>query len=203
MSEVSVTMFGPPGPADGYEAVAQGFMASRSRSTIGRSTVAAWAGTLTPGAAVLDLGCGHGVPISQTLIDHGLSVYGVEASPTLCAAFRARFPHAYADCASVEGSRFFDRRFDAVIAWGLMFLLAREAQARVIPKVAAALNPGGKFLFTAPRQNCGWPDAMTGQTSISLGAAAYRRIIESAALVLDGETDDEGENHYYFVRKPS
>lgn len=196
-----MTTPGPPDPSNGYDAVAHDFMASRSRSAVGRSTVAAWAGTLAAGAAVLDLGCGHGVPISQVLVDQGLTVHGVEASPTLCAAFRTRFPHAHVECASVEESRFFDRRFDAVIAWGLMFLLAREAQARVIHKVSAALNPGGKFLFTAPRQNCGWPDAMTGQTSISLGSDAYRRIVESAALVLDGETDDEGENHYYFVRK--
>jgi SAM-dependent methyltransferase len=190
-----------PDRSNGYEAIARDFIAARDRSNVGAGHVREWARSLSPGAAVLDLGCGHGVPISQVLVDLGLSVYGVEASPTLCAAFRTRFPQAYADCASVEESRFFDRRFDAVIAWGLMFLLGRDAQARVIHKVAAALNPGGKFLFTAPRQNCGWPDAMTGQTSISLGSDAYRRIIESAALVLDGETDDEGENHYYFTRK--
>ena len=43
--------------------------------------------------------------------------------------------------------------------------------------------------------------AMFRQKSVSLGADAYRRIVEAAGLILDDEDDDEGQNHYYFVRK--
>lgn len=39
-----------------------------------------------------------------------------------------------------------------VKAWGLLFLLTPGAQARVIEKVAVILNPGGRFLFTAPKE---------------------------------------------------
>jgi 2-polyprenyl-3-methyl-5-hydroxy-6-metoxy-1,4-benzoquinol methylase len=45
-----------------------------------------------PRSAILDLGCSHGVPISQTLIDEGFTVFGVDASRTLIEAFRKRFP---------------------------------------------------------------------------------------------------------------
>jgi len=47
---------------------------------------------LPDGANVLDLGCGTGVPITKTLIERGLHVYGIDASPSMLAAFRARFP---------------------------------------------------------------------------------------------------------------
>ena len=120
----------------------------------------------------------------------------------MIAAFRARFPHAPAEISPVEDSRFFDRRFDGVVAWGLVFLLAPETQARLIHKVAAALKPGGKFLFTAPYQKCEWSDILTGRKSVSLGAEAYRRIVEAAGLILDDETEDEGQNHYYLIRRP-
>jgi 2-polyprenyl-3-methyl-5-hydroxy-6-metoxy-1,4-benzoquinol methylase len=50
------------------------------------------------GAIVLDLGCGSGVPISQAIADEGLTVYGVDASPSMIAAFRAWFPEAAAEC---------------------------------------------------------------------------------------------------------
>jgi hypothetical protein len=57
-------------------------------------------------------------------------------------------------------------------------------------------------LFTAPREACEWKDAMTGLRSESLGAPAYRRLLETAGLVLLDETEDEGENHYYVALKP-
>lgn len=188
--------------SNGYETVSEKFISSRTRSGIGTATVRQWAKALPPGGDVLDVGCGHGAPISEALVDEGLNVYGVDASPSMIAAFRARFPHAPAELSAVEDSRFFDRRFDGVIAWGLVFLLAPETQANLIHKIAAALKPGGKFLFTAPYQKCEWSDILTGRKSISLGEDAYRRIVEAAGLILADEAEDEGQNYYYFVRKP-
>jgi len=36
----------------------------------------------------------------------------------------------------------------------------------------------------------------------SLGAKAYRRLLEAAGLLMTGETDDEGENHYHMAFRP-
>jgi 2-polyprenyl-3-methyl-5-hydroxy-6-metoxy-1,4-benzoquinol methylase len=188
--------------SNGYEGVSGEFISGRTRSSFGAATVRQWAKTLSTGGDVLDLGCGSGAPISQALADEGLNVYGVDASPSMIAAFRARFPYAPAERNAVEDSQFFGRSFDGVVAWGLMFLLPSDAQVNLIHKVAAALKPGGRFLFTAPRQICEWSDNLTGWKSVSLGSDAYTRIVESAGLLLDDEADDEGENHYYFVRKP-
>lgn len=191
-----------PDGSNGYEAAAEDFMSHRTASTIGAATVRQWARLFPRGGAVLDLGCGHGLPISRTLVDEGLTLFGVDASVTMIAAFRARFPEAPAEHGEVQDSRFFGRKFDGVVAWGLMFLLSEDAQAKVIHKVGVALEPGGRFLFTAPQQECEWLDSLTGQRSRSLGSDAYRRLVESAGLILDDEADDEGENHYFFVRKP-
>lgn len=187
--------------SNGYEAVSTEFIALRARSRVGAATVREWARALPPGGSVLDLGCGHGDPISRVLVDLGLAVHGVDSSPSMIAAFRKRFPDAPAECAPVEESRFFGLAFDAVVAWGLMFLLAPGAQTSLIHRVGRALKPGGRFLFTAPSQVAEWPDSMTGQTSVSLGAKAYRHILEEAGLSVIDEADDEGENHYYFSQK--
>lgn len=189
--------------SNGYETVADDFMSHRAGSTIGVATVRRWAKLLPPGGAVLDLGCGHGVPISQALVDEGFTVSGVDASATMIAAFRAQLPNAPAEHSEVEDAQFFGLQFDGVIAWGLMFLLTGDAQAKVIRKIAAALKPGGRFLFTAPQQGCEWPDNLTGQMSRSLGSDAYRRLVESAGLLLEDEADDDGQNHYFFVRRPA
>lgn len=188
--------------SNGYEAISENFMFIRSGSNTGIATVRDWAKSLWPGGSVLDVGCGHGVPISEVLIDQGFAVYGIDASPSMVAAFRSRFPYAFVECGTIEDSQFFGRRFDGVIAWGLMFLLTPDIQAALIHKVALALKPGGKFLFTAPPQACEWLDNLTGQNSVSLGSATYHKIVESEGLVLVGEAEDEGQNHYYFVCKP-
>jgi SAM-dependent methyltransferase len=140
--------------------------------------------------------------ISQVLVDEGFEVYGVDASNRMIEAFRTRLPNAQAECAAVEDSEFFGRTFDGVFAWGLMFLLSADVQVAVIPRIARALKPGGKLLFTAPSHVCAWQDALTGRESVSLGDDRYRQLLKSEGLVLDGGASDEGGNHYYFASKP-
>jgi 2-polyprenyl-3-methyl-5-hydroxy-6-metoxy-1,4-benzoquinol methylase len=187
--------------SNGYEAVAQVHI--RTRRSIGAAVVRNWASLLPRGASILDIGCGHGVPISQALIENGYRVYGVDASPTMIAAFRERFANACAECSAVEDSDFFGRAFDGVVAWGLMFLLPADLQQLVIRKVSQALKEKGTFLFTSPRHACTWTDAQTGRQSISLGFARYRKLLSSEGLTITGTRLDEGDNHYYFASKTS
>lgn len=192
-----------PDKSNGYEAVASAFIAGRGRDILetGASDVADWSSCLPGGATVLDLGCGTGVPISQAFIERGFHLYGVDASPTMVAAFRARFPTVPVECAAVEESDLFGRTFDGVVAWGLFFLLDADVQRRLVAKVAAVLLSGGKFLFTAPSERGSWADAMTGRTSISLGYQAYRNALEAEGMPIVGTHRDNAHNHYYFAQK--
>jgi SAM-dependent methyltransferase len=192
--------------SNGYEGIASIYIARRGSrprvgDAIGAATVRAWAQAFPAGAAVLDLGSGPGEPSTRVLREAGLATYAVEASPAMVAAFRERFPSVPIEQSTAEASAFFDRTFDGVLAWGLLFLLKPGAQALVIEKVAGALNPGGRFLFTAPKESLEWLDAMTGRQSQSLGAQIYERLLRDAGLTWVDEAQDEGENHYYFVEK--
>ncbi len=189
--------------SNGYEGHAQRFLRVRggARRGVGTTTVRQWARSLSPGATVLDLGCGTGLPLSQVLLEEGLRVYGLDASPTLVHAFRQNFPASPVSCEAVEHSPFFERQFEAILAWGLLFLLPAPAQALVLQKAAYALLTGGKLLFTAPSQAVTWQDALTGQESCSLGAATYTALLSEAGLMLVEEFDDEGANHYFSTVK--
>src|SRR5262249_30839091 len=71
--------------SNGYEGIAVQFLAGRgsARSTgVGVKTVRNWARTLPRAAAVLDLGCGSGFPITEVLVTEGLNVYAVDAAPS-------------------------------------------------------------------------------------------------------------------------
>ena len=190
----------PLDKSHGYEALAETFMRIRNRR-IGPSIVREWCGSLASGSAVLDLGCGSGVPITEVLVEAGFAVYGVDASPAMIRAFQERFPQVEVECAVVEESTFFDRTFDGAVAWGLIFLLPADVQAVVIAKVAEALKPGGRFLLTSTREAVRWKDGMTGEESVSLGAEAYEAMLLAQGLALTGHAVDEGENYYYFCVK--
>ena len=137
--------------SNGYEGVAAEFLAGRGRApstAVGAREVRNWARTLPSGATVIDLGCGSGLPITKVLVGEGLNVYGIDASPSLVNAFQHNFPEIPIACESVQDSLFFNRLFDGVIAWGLIFLLLPEDQRRLIQRVANILVPGGRFVLT-------------------------------------------------------
>jgi SAM-dependent methyltransferase len=189
--------------SNGYERVAGEFLAGRGsgRSVgVGVNEVRKWARTLPPSAAVIDLGCGPGFPLTDVLVSEGLEVYGVDAAPSFVEAFRHNLPNTPVICEAVQESRFFDRTFDGVLAWGLMFLLSPEDQRRLIQRIAEILVPGGRLLFTSVAKPAVWNDAMTGLESRSLGAEEYRRQLSAVGLSLIGEYEDEGQNHYFDVK---
>ncbi len=187
-------------PSNGYEAFSSWWTEQRTH-TIRPDVVLAWARDLPARTAVLDLGCGDGFPMSVALADAGFDAHGVDASPGMIRAFRQRLPDRQAECCPVQESVFFHRTFDGVIAWGLVFLLAPEVQQALIARVAQAMNPGGRFLFTAPWQPLEWRDALTGHASVSLGRHEYVRVLQTNGLIVVGDAVDEGENYYFLTQK--
>src|SRR5690242_11315281 len=77
--------------SNGYEGIAAAFVRTRS-ATIGVTRVRDWAKALPRGAAVVDLGCGPGLPITAVLVAEGLRVHGVDAAPSFVEAFRRNLP---------------------------------------------------------------------------------------------------------------
>lgn len=185
----------------GWEAISDEFMVIRSQ--VGARLVAEWAKTHLPAsAAILDIGCGSGVPISKVLVDNGFSVWGVDASPSMISAYRRNLPDMPAVCEAVQDSPFFNRTFIGVVSIGLVFLLDEGDQRKVLTKVANVLEPGGRFLFSAPREVCRWNDRLTGGPSISLGLDAYAAHLSNEGLQLGDCRTDEGGNNYYEAVKP-
>lgn len=186
--------------SNGWDAIAPAFMAAASPA-IGLQVIDLWASVFSPGSNLLDVGCGFGGVYTACLLDRGLQLFGLDASPTLVAEYAKRFPGIPVHCESAEHSLFFERQFDGVIAIGLLFLLPRDSQLQVLEKCAAALNTNGRLLFSAPAQQCQWQDLLTGKPSRSLGRDAYIQALAKSDLVLVNEYTDEGDNHYFDFTK--
>lgn len=181
----------------GWDAAADLLIGHRAQSNIGVAVLREWAARLPAGASILDLGCGAGAPVSTTLVELGFRVSGIDGSPRLVAAYRARFPHADAACEAVETFPWFGRTFDAAVAIGLLFLNDEGSQRAVIAHAGRAIRPGGRLLVTAPWQTATWIDPTTGLECRSLGRAEYLRAFARAGFAVDAMPTDDGENHYY------
>ena len=169
----------------------------RHRSETGIAEVRAWADSLAPKSEILDLGCGHGQPLASMLAEQGHRLFGIDLSPTLLENYQKNVPNSQVECDAVLNARLFDRKFDAVLAWGLMFLMPEADQLACFPRIAQATKAGGSFLFTAPRQVCQWQDLTSGDTSFSLGAEKYRAVLNQNGFELRAEFSGEGGNYYY------
>ncbi len=107
---------------------------------------------LTPGARVLDLGCGSGMPVALHLVQHGLRVTGVDTSPTLIALCRQRMPEQEWITAEMQALAL-PRRFDGLLGWDSFFHLTPEHQRTMFTVFAAHAAPGAFLLFnTGPEQ---------------------------------------------------
>ncbi|MBL9058706.1 MAG: class I SAM-dependent methyltransferase [Mangrovicoccus sp.] len=130
-----------------YEAKAAAWDRARSRALVERDWIARTVAGLAPGAPVLDLGCGSGAPISDHLIDRGFRVTGIDVAPAMLAMARARHPGAdwvLADMrhAPLPGGQ------GAIIGWDSVFHLTGAEQRALLPRLVAALAPGGHLLVT-------------------------------------------------------
>lgn len=93
-----------------------------------------------PGERILDVGCGDGA-LSLTIVAGGAELIGIEPSPSLVAAARAKGIHAVrGDARALPFSHCFDAVFtNAVLHWILQV-------DEVIRSVAGVLRPGGRFV---------------------------------------------------------
>jgi SAM-dependent methyltransferase len=162
------------------------------------------------GGAVLDLGCGCGVPFARDLAASGYAVTGVDLSAVQVERARrlvptARFLHADATQISLPPSR-----FDAVVSLYALIHMPLDEQPALLGRIGRWLRPGGWFLATTGH------GAWTGTEDHWLGgeapmwwshadAATYRAWIEQAGLsVVAQEVIPEGGGVHalFWARRP-
>ncbi len=184
-----------------YEMQALRYLDDRDRSRVGVELIERWARSLSFGTPIVEIACGGGYPITQVLVDSGLAVWAIDTSPTLLRQFRLRFPTIPTQCASALDSTYFGRTFEAVISIGLVSFLHEDEQLALLDRVSEILEPGGRFLFTAPIEMGTWRDVSTGLECWSLGRIGYTHALERLGFRMIRTHVDEGENNYYDAEK--
>ena len=122
--------------------------AEAGRSAISRHFESAF----TPGARVLDVGCGKGRDV-VALLDMGFDACGVEPNDAMRARALARDPRMDARIASSalpDLGQPFGGRFDAVVCNAVLMHLAPEAVPAALSALADVLLPRARVLLAVP-----------------------------------------------------
>ncbi|MBS7542275.1 class I SAM-dependent DNA methyltransferase [Ancylobacter oerskovii] len=140
---------------------------------------------VTPGAALLDIGCGPGLPIAGHLVAHGHRVTGIDSAPEMIALFRANLPEAEARVADMRELAL-GRRFGGLIAWDSFFHLSPGDQRRMFAIFAAHAEPGAPLLFTSGPAAGEAIGTLEGEPlyHASLDPAEYRARLDEAGFDL-------------------
>ncbi|MHC4140488.1 MAG: class I SAM-dependent methyltransferase [Planctomycetota bacterium] len=98
-------------------------------------------------AAVLDLGCGNGVPATQQLARR-FEVTGVDISQVQIQRARRLIPLARFICQDMCDLRFDRGTFDAIASFYAIIHVPLDEQPALFHRIAEWLKPGGHFLGT-------------------------------------------------------
>lgn len=101
-------------------------------------------GALPRKAAVLDIGCGSGLPVTVRLAEVA-QVIGVDISPAQIEQARRNVPQAKFITSDIMATEFEPQSFDAVIAVYALFHLPREEHRLLLERIATWLRPSGSL----------------------------------------------------------
>ena len=168
-----------------YERHAAEFDAQRSKRLHERVWLERFAERLPEGAAILDLGCGTGEPVTSWFAERGFRVTGVDIAEAMLDLARQRFPEGdwrRADMRSLD----LGERFDGIIAWHSFFHLTREEQRDTLPRLADHLVPGGVMLLTVGPEDGEVVGHVAGEPvyHASLSPAEYRGLLRELGMTI-------------------
>lgn len=127
---------------EGYEQVAEAYLADRRLHSADVAALAQLTGRLAPGALVLDAGCGAGLPIAAQL-SRSCRLVGVDFSSRQLKLASQNVPAALLTCQDLTRLGFAAGVFDAVCSYYAIIHIPREEHAGILNDFYRLLKPGG------------------------------------------------------------
>ena len=101
---------GQPSVTAIYQRHGEVWAEARNKELVERSWLDRFSALLPARGAVLDIGCGSGLPIARELVRRGFDVTGVDSTPTMISLFRRNLPDTPAHLMDMRQLAL-DRRF--------------------------------------------------------------------------------------------
>lgn len=150
---------------------------------------------LPEGAAVLELGCGAGLPTTRAFAER-FGVTGVDISERQIALARRNVPGARFVHADMAGLDLPPGSYDGVAAFYSLTHVPREEHGALLARIAGWLRPGGLFVGSmgAGPSEGEWEFHGVPMVFSHYDATTNRRLVADAGLAIESarvETEDE------------
>jgi cyclopropane fatty-acyl-phospholipid synthase-like methyltransferase len=133
----------------GYDQMAEQYLATKDpEDPLALRALADLASLLPKEAAVLDLGCGAGVPVTRWLADRGFAVTGVDVSAKQLDLARTSVPDGTFIKADMTEVDFGPESFHAVVAFHSVIHVPRTEHPALLKSIYRWLESGGALLAT-------------------------------------------------------
>lgn len=189
----------------GYDLVSRAYRADDAEDGAYAEWLDLLESRVEPGARILDLGCGCGIPVARRLAGR-YEVTGIDISPVQVARARELVPGATFLCADMTGLQLPDERFGAIVCLYALIHLPLGEQPVLLRNIWRWLRPGGVFMATVGH------GAWTGVERNWLGVEGgdmwwshadtetYRHWLTDAGLKIERETFvPEGASGHTFI----
>jgi SAM-dependent methyltransferase len=176
----------------GYDAVSERYRGDDDRPPEYTAWLRSLSPRLPPRAAVLDLGCGCGVPVSRELAALGHEVVGVDLSDRQVERARRLVPQARFIRADATEISFDEETFHAIVCLYMLIHVPVDRQEQLLRRMRDWLRPGGVLLATVGAR------AWSGHENDWLGSGApmwwshadatsYRRWLTAAGFAIEAD----------------
>ncbi len=189
----------------GYDAVSVSYDREYGGATKYQDWLSQLRAAIPAGGAVLDLGCGSGLPVALNLSGAGFAVTGVDISEVQVTRARELVPQAEFIRADVSTVEFPPESFDAVVTFYALIHIPVQEHLPLLREAAAWLRPGGLFVattgyeaWTGLEEN--WLDQGAAMWWSHADAATYRSWITDCGLSIEREefVPEGGSGHAFF-----
>lgn len=191
--------------AAGYEALAEDYLAARSRDGPGRELAGSLAADLPAGSLVLDAGCGAGVPASEELARRH-EVVGLDAARAQLELFAERVPAARPLRGDLTRLPLAAGAVDAVVCYHALIHVPRTEHGATLAEFRRVLPEGGRLLVTVGTEpwegtNPDWLETGVEMSWSFHGRERSLELLAAAGFAVEDETvrDDALGGSFLFV----
>ena len=131
----------------GYNKVAEDYLSDRDQFK-NNKYLEQMVKLLKPGAIVLDIGCGSGIPVDKYLVDRGFKVIGFDISEKQIELAKANVPEAIFEVRDMSELKEDEYKVGAIISFYAIFHTPREKHQDLFKKINSFLTQGGYILVT-------------------------------------------------------
>ena len=199
---------------DGYEAIADRYAAWELErpSPVRRWFLAEVLQRLSPGARVLELGCGSGVPVGRAVSEQHRYV-GVDIASAQLALARKHLPEVPLIRADLCAMLWRPASFDAIVAFYVFNRVPPSKFEPTVARIASWLRPGGFFGASLPVGDSSFEDVEPDWFGVPMYFSGIATEEQDRAFALSGlaidvaevrDEDEDGEMvrfHWVIARK--